>query len=215
MTLDYDSNQFYRGIRQAGDGSKILIFVSERILYIAKNYCSLRIQSDATFKSLPILQDGYQLFFISLELDRNIYPIITAIMESKSTKAYECVFRLLKQYLQNITILSSMTDYEYAVINAVKKVYPDCEVKGCFFHFAKAITDNAYKKGVYALADDTNTILCAISYAKALALLPEEMFPAGIAIVEEKLTNAPECVNFINYLRRQWINKAEVIYFIC
>lgn len=62
------------------------------------------------------------------------------------------------------------------------------------------------------MADNTNTILCGIRFATALALLPADLIPAGIVIVERKLPNHPKARAFIKHLRRQWVNKPEVSY---
>lgn len=208
--MDRESNEFYRGLYYAKDNTKILIFASQRILKLGRNNTAINIQSDGTFKTRPSLKDVYQVFIISIQVGRNIYPILYALMEKKTTSAYETVFELLKWYLPSSTIVKSMTDYEYAIINAVKKTYPNCQIRGCFFHFAQAIKNNASKLGLYRLANEENTIKCGINYAKALALLPSNLIPAGIDIVKEKLNNTLRCRNFISYLKRQWLNKKEV-----
>lgn len=208
--MDFESNRFYRGLHIAEDDSKILLFASKRIIMLARNKGSINIQSDATFKTLPALRDAYQLFIVSLQVRRTVYPMMIAVMERKTTQAYELVFRCLNRYLRGTEIKKSFTDYEYAVINAVKLVFPQCEIRGCFFHFSKAVSRRAEKLGLYKLANDTNTIKCGINYATTLALLPADLISEGIAVVEGKLTNSLRCRNFISYLKRQWSNKPEV-----
>lgn len=136
--------------------------------------------------------------------------MLIALMDSKTTLAYVKVFQLLKQYLPQTTIVKSMTDYEQAIMNAVTKVFPECVLKGCYFHFNKAVSNYAEKEGLYKLANENNTIRCGINYAARLALLPAELIPAGVNVVEKKLTNQPACRQFIKYLRKQYVNKPEV-----
>lgn len=69
--------------------------------------------------------------------------MLIALMEKRNTSAYETVFELLKQFLNGTSVAKSMTDYEYATINAVKKVFVGCDIVGCFFHFAKAVSNYA------------------------------------------------------------------------
>jgi transposase-like protein len=57
-------------------------------------------------------------------------------MKSKSEAAYINVFKRLKEEF-NVEVASAMTDYEYALRSAIKKVYPDAELLGCWFHFCQ------------------------------------------------------------------------------
>lgn len=63
--LDLRNNNFYRGIYYAADGSKIIVFASERVLNFARTQDSINIQSDGTFKTLPKLKDAHQIFILT------------------------------------------------------------------------------------------------------------------------------------------------------
>lgn len=41
-----------------------------------------------------------------------------------------------------------MLDFEIAALNAVELVFPEWDVKTCFFHFVKNVTDQAKKKKI-------------------------------------------------------------------
>lgn len=43
------------------------------------------------------------------------------------------------------------TDFEQAVISAIKDIFPNVPVLGCYFHFTQAIWRNAKKAGLEAL----------------------------------------------------------------
>lgn len=198
----------------AADKSKVLIFASERVLNIARQHDKINIQSDGTFKTLPRMSDGYQIFIISMEIKRSVYPMIIALMERKTTAAYTTVFSHLKQLLNGTVVEKYMSDYETAIQNAVRTVFGALVIiKGCFFHFSKAVSNYADELGLYGMANESNTILCALKYATSLALLPHELIAAGINVVEKKLPNSRQSKTFVRYLRRQWCNKPEVSVF--
>lgn len=213
LDLNNPSEVFYRGLYQAEDASKILIFASERVLKVASSNNTIGIQSDATFKILPSMKDAYQILIINYQVDRRIYSMVYAIMERKTTLAYKKVFEVLKELLGDTVIGKSMTDYEPALENANKTVNPDVENRHCFFHFSKAVNDYAYNLGLFKMANDNNTIKVAINYASCLALLPQQLISAGISRVEEKLTDSPKCRKFTAYLRRNWVNKTNISVF--
>ena len=81
-------------------------------------------------------------------------PINFIIMTNK--KFYEKIFRFLKEGvfsqdgIERCPILA-MTDYEKAMRNAFGKVWPVCDLRGCFFHLSKALLDRAKKPGLLAI----------------------------------------------------------------
>ena len=52
----------------------------------------------------------------------------------------------------NLTFLINpklvLLDFEKAAISAVKEVFPDCQVIGCYFHFIQALWKNIQNKGL-------------------------------------------------------------------
>ena len=66
------------------------------------------------------------------------------LMERRTTAAYEQILETLKNIvLPNKTVKKIMTDYEASLRKALRKVFPEAQLLGCWFHFAKAV----HKKG--------------------------------------------------------------------
>lgn len=112
LDLDDPPRALLKDLYYADDDSKVMIFVSPRVLDVVKQRKIINIQSDATYKILPRMEDTYQIFIISFESDRKIYPFIYAIMQKKSEVAYKKVFEILKEVLDTTTVKLSMMDYE-------------------------------------------------------------------------------------------------------
>jgi MULE transposase domain len=55
-------------------------------------------------------------------------------MQTKTEAAYFAVFQFLKEKY-GLDIRSAMTDYELAIRNSLKSVFPEVDVGGCLFHY--------------------------------------------------------------------------------
>lgn len=210
MDLDnYNSRPFYDGLYTAQDDSKLLVFISQRVLDVAKRSRTINIQSDATFKVLPGLNDAYQLFVVNLQVRREVFPIAYVIMERKTTAAYVKVFELIQNVLEETSVDLSMSDYETALRNSIRQIFPEAEIKGCYFHYVKAVTKYAKGLGLHRAANEANTIKSGIKYARSLALLPQTLIEEGINIVESMLEPTNECEQFIHYLKR-WASTTDI-----
>lgn len=97
LDLSEHPQPLFRGMHVAEDGSKIILFASERILNIARRYTEIDIACDATFKISPKLDDVYQLFIVNYMTGRSVHSMIYALMERKTYKAYKKLFELTKQ----------------------------------------------------------------------------------------------------------------------
>lgn len=132
--------------------------------------------------------------------------MIYAIMERKTEKAYIKVFETLKTLLEATEVNLCMADYETALRKAVQKVFPEISVKGCFFHYKKAVLRRIRKLGLEN-ADTPDEIICGLKYASNLALLPQRFINTGILLAESKIGNSPNSTKLSQYLRNQWADK--------
>jgi hypothetical protein len=57
-------------------------------------------------------------------------------MTEKSKTTYVSVFKELRDVF-DITIESSMTDFEAAMRDGLKEVYPKIVINGCWFHYCQ------------------------------------------------------------------------------
>lgn len=60
-------------------------------------------------------------------------------MERKTTAAYVTVFEEIKRLLPELNVRKAMTDYEIALQNALRRVFPGIDLNGCFYHQASVI----------------------------------------------------------------------------
>jgi len=63
--------------------------------------------------------------------------VIYVLMESKTETAYTQVLMKCKVLFPEIKPICIMTDFEIALQNAFKIVYPDAIQHACFFHYVQ------------------------------------------------------------------------------
>lgn len=68
-------------------------------------------------------------------------------MTRKTEAAYTHLFQKIDDMLFKLEPTSVMSDYERAMRNALRTVYPNCQIIGCWFHFCQAIGKHCKKIG--------------------------------------------------------------------
>ncbi|KAH9636343.1 hypothetical protein HF086_003643 [Spodoptera exigua] len=93
-------------------------------------------------------------------------------------------------------------DFETAIINSIAAVYPNANIKGCYFHFAQALKKKTKELNLLKRRYSRwHVDLC-----KALSLIPPEMLDEGwLYIMEDSPTDA-ETLKFNNYFVEQWLD---------
>lgn len=60
-------------------------------------------------------------------------------MTRKTAEAYRAVFKCIEERLFELKPAEFMTDYEEGMRSAIKKHWPNVVIRGCLFHFDRAI----------------------------------------------------------------------------
>lgn len=141
---------------------------------------------DGTFSVTPLKVQ--QLFVIQTVINGRARPLAFALMESKDTKTYENLFRLLKLKIPSLSPSDIMLDFEISARNAARNIFPGVKVHGCMFHFCQAL-----RRRYMDDSDVKSLILKNVPNAKLvikmfmrLAFLPANQIPAGISAIKEK-----------------------------
>lgn len=97
---------------------------------------------DGTFFVVPGV--FYQLLTILCEVYGQFFPMLFCLLPSKSEQIYvraftEIVRVLSLRQVTPINLKTIVSDFEQAILNAVKVVFPWAQSRGCLFHFAQCI----------------------------------------------------------------------------
>ncbi|XP_026325018.1 uncharacterized protein LOC113234005 [Hyposmocoma kahamanoa] len=145
---------------------------------------------DGTFRCCPI--PFYQLFSVHADITHEsgtvcFVPLLFALLPNKSQTTYERLFKILKyQFFMNISTFKC--DYELAIIQAIKAIYPDIVVKGCYYHFTNAV----WKKSKSINFSSSNEGRKCTQLFSLLALLPASLIPEAYLTLCELAPNTEE-----------------------
>lgn len=137
-------------------------------------------------------------------------------MTNKTTAAYQDVFKFVEEKLFMLEPTLTMTDYEDGLRTAIKNHWPNCEIRGCEFHFKQAVQRKCkvlpkirrlLKKSFYS-RKIKNMLM-------SIALLPENKIKDGYKYVQnyakEKKLDA-EFTELFSYFERQWLRGVRIIF---
>ena len=89
---------------------------------------------DGTFYTCPNL--FYQIYSIHIPIDDVMTPVIHAFLPGNSQATYTRFFTLIKDKIADLGLVfsptSTMEDFETAVHNSIREVFPDINTNRCF-----------------------------------------------------------------------------------
>lgn len=182
---------FYVDTVESGVASFFTIFASYQVIDMIKNHIAPGNRNyllDGTFKVTPI-GGFYQLLIIHIECENDVIPVIYVLMSGKSTSLYEEVFKYIEEKIFQLKPSRFMADFEAGLRKAIKSIYPDATLHGCWYHFCAAIRRKLLKFGLYQLI--VNEPLARFIYRSILSLplLPPKSILAGYNIIKREAKN--------------------------
>ncbi|XP_067660025.1 uncharacterized protein [Haliotis asinina] len=155
------------------DEDRILIFSTAEMLDILAN--AETIFMDGTSFVCPSLWQ--QVYIVHCLVDGQMFPVAFSLLPSKSRDTYIRLFNYMKDSvlaIVGVELFPSVvqTDYEAAAIGATERVFPDAEVRGCYFHFTQAVWRQVSEKGLVNTYKDNRAFNTHVRRAAALPLLP-------------------------------------------
>lgn len=137
------------------------------------------------------------------------------LLSRKSQAAYKHIFEYIKNNVVDFNPNSITTDYETALRNAIKIVYPQAKFVGCWFHFIQAVQRNS--KSIPNFIRHIRRNEKSFRLYKKFLLLPllkETDLLVGWKILQNEALLLNESTNifekFIKYFERQWILKVKM-----
>lgn len=106
-------------------------------------------------------------------------PFVYALLSSKETSQYEVVLRAVLSAATSFGIRNCvpemiMCDFELAIINASRAVFPHVAISCCFFHLWQSLYRNVQERGLQTAYNDYNdrTVQKFVHMLAALAFVP-------------------------------------------
>ena len=157
-TLDgniFMKNQVYKILYDDKNDKNIkhmyINYISDFFINILRNINHIYV--DGTF----ICPNNFAQMLIVLGYDPIVekkYPLSFILINNKNQLGYECTLKNFKDIItlgnkSKINIISYTTDFENALINAMKKNFSSCRGIGCLFHYSQALMRNIKSLGLY------------------------------------------------------------------
>ncbi|XP_034253510.1 uncharacterized protein LOC117652588 [Thrips palmi] len=213
MTATHDAeDSLYAASVTARDGSHSVLFMTRRMANVARSMHTLF--ADGTFKSLPSIEGlnrASQVFALVGNWNHTIIPLGWAVMQRRTTPAYESVLRILRLILRNAPNLRRIiTDFEPGMRRAWSNIFPDVHLQGCFFHFVRALISYAKEELNMALLLRREPYSELMKSYCSLALLPRRFIRRGYnLLVQETRQHGGRVYGrmrpFLAYLLRSWV----------
>lgn len=95
------------------------------------------------------LQDNKVTFYLFIFLYRRskwIFPIAYCLLTGKSRGIYERMFSMIRDSWPEFNPSLMSLDFDQAVIDAVKTVFPNIRLYGCLFHLFRNIRNQLAKE---------------------------------------------------------------------
>jgi hypothetical protein len=123
----------------------------------------------------PVQTFTYQIYSIHILIDDVMTPVIHAFLPGNSQATYTRFFTLIKDKIADLGLVFSPTstieDFETAVHNSIREVFPDINTKGCFFNFPQSIWRKAQVTGLQIPYRDDDNVKTLVRRAAILLLI--------------------------------------------
>lgn len=96
-------------------------------------------------------------------------------------------------------------DFECASRNAVSHVFPNAELKGCLFHYAKAIWKKTQEYGLQTQYKDVPDVNKLVRRVAALPLLPLDRLEDYWLHALENAPQSDACTKLTDYVILTWL----------
>lgn len=162
---------------------------------------------DGTFKVVPSL--FYQLYTIHGLHEGDTFPLLYALLPDKCARTYIDLFEAVKSFDERLAPEIISADFEIAVINSLRSVFPTARLQGCFFHFTQAIMRKIAESGLKKRYETDADFALRCRYLAALAFLPvEQVVDAFERLTEEDAAIFPqELEPVLDYFEDTWIGR--------
>lgn len=130
-------------------------------------------------------------------------------MTRKTKEAYVGLFNYIETHVCNLNPSAFMLDYEQASRQAIRQVYPESAVSGCYFHFTQAARKYANGiKTLFALINANPEMSRVYHKLLVLPLLPHYLINDAFYHLESQSKDFGGLFQeFLRYFANQWIVK--------
>ena len=141
------------------------------------------ILGDGTFRITPHL--WYQTFILSAEVQAGVFvPVAFSLLPDKTKNSYDEMFKMVKDCLNvrglQLSPENFMSDFETNIRKSFHKYFKDVTIKGCHFHYAKALWTKVVNNGFKIAYTACSLFGGFVRACIGLAYVPLERMAEGV-----------------------------------
>lgn len=184
----FEGKVFLIAEKNVKDDEKILIFCSVKNIKLLKR--SPIWLMDGTFQCCPAL-------FTQLNHSKKVMPLVYALLAKKTQDTYKTFLNEVARYARTtdhneepFSPAMILTDFEMAVINSVRIVFPETIHKGCLFHLGQSIWRRIQEFELQKTYQENGEFSLKMRHLIALAYLPHHEIPEAFNLLKETVLPA-------------------------
>ena len=188
----------------------VLVFLSEfgkRILRSSDTFLM-----DGTFSTAPDQFSQLYVVFGSGGGPRDkIYPCAYMLLPNKKAVTYTHALQVLKNNVGHSPD-EIYIDFEQAAVKSIRKVFPNCAISGCLFHWKKNLFSHVGLKGCLPLFYDDEHFAVGLDILYTISMVPVENVVEAfnnivIPFFLEHFPKSEEVDDFLNYVEGTYIGR--------
>lgn len=143
-----------------------------------------------------------------------LFPVAYVLMTCKSTDCYLSVFNYIETKLFKLEPHEFMSDYESGMRLAIRKRWPKTTIRGCWFHFCRAILKRCRRLGLSKLIKKNGNARVIQKSIMSLPLLPPYLFIKGYKCIKEFAAKKRLSKQFASVFRYfgYWVNQVTKLF---
>lgn len=134
-------------------------------------------------------------------------------MTGKKGNHYKAVFKYINENVFDLEPASIITDFEAGMRNAIETVYPASILKGCWFHFKRAIRQKCRKEGLHAISKSYPEAKLIENALMNIPLLPQASIEQGYMEVKQMANEIRLKSKFkgvFAYFENYWLDQVRI-----
>lgn len=138
-------------------------------------------------------------------------PLVYSLLSSKEEVQYRTVFESVSSAAENYGVDLNPSrinsDFEVAIINSAKDIFPDANIQLCFFHLKQSAYRKVQQLGLVRAYQDRNdsSVRDFIHMMCSLAYVPVNDVARAFRILKEKAPENPQIEEFVDYFGRTYV----------
>jgi hypothetical protein len=161
---------------------------------------------DGTFVLAPPLFT--QIFVILSRRGDFVFPVLFTLLPNKRKETYVKLFRLLREMWPDFSPDSVSVDFELAIHQALREVFAECQINGCFFHLVSNLKKHISNSHLLGRYNNDPEFALRARMITAVAFVPEQDITAALGHLEQNfLEMYPELEGIMEWFSNTYVGR--------